>query len=744
MSSSRPRQLWLPLGQILIWTLMFWMGWGWIGSPSAAQPSTTPSPKVQAHLISEQRSIAPDTPFWVGVRMRIQDGWHTYWKNPGDSGAPTRLDWDLPEGFSVGEIQWPYPHRLPVGPLVNYGYEDQTLLLLEITPPPDLTQEFVTLSARADWLVCHQECLPESADLSLDLPVILGDPAPNPIWSRLFDRTRQDLPLPSPWSAVAEVGDDHLQLSLSIPELSSSGLADRIQAVTFFPDQGGVVVHAADQELSLTDQGLSLKMERGFLPQIETVSGVVVIQEQLEEGLNTQALAIDAPVQVVDIAALETPDLDTAPLPEIEALSLPLSQILLLALLGGMTLNLMPCVFPILSLKALSVAQKARYSAAEVRRLSLVFTAGILVSMGLLGGVLLGLKALGHQIGWGFQLQSPGFVLGLAYLLLAVALSLGGLFQIGASWMGVGQGLTADQGYRGEFFTGMLTTVMSTPCTAPFMATAVGAALAQPPWVSLMILQMLGIGLALPYLILGFIPQAHGVLPRPGAWMETLQQFLAFPMLGTVAWLIWVLAQQAGSGGLALALTGVILVAFAIWTWQKTQGARLPWRRIGRIVAGIAVVIALGLTQGIAPQGPQLAQLGSPIGSHTGDLKAPAASSGIAWEPYSEARLSESIGGDQPVFVNFSAAWCVTCLVNDRVALSRPEVVAAFAQHQVIPFKADWTHQDAQITQALRRFGRSGVPLYVFYPGPEQDPLILPQVLTPAIVIESLQSAGSE
>ena len=719
-----PRPVWGPLRQILIWTLILLVGSGWIGSPAAAQPS----PKVQPQLISEQRAITPGIPFWVGLHMRIQEGWHTYWQNPGDSGAPTRLQWDLPEGFTAGEIVWPHPYRFPVGPLVNYGYADQTLLLVQITPPAELMEDQIQLQARADWLVCQQECIPESAELSLELPTILGDPAPNPIWSHLFDRTRQQIPLPSPWPATAEVNADQVQLQISVPEISPEAWADRLQEVTFFPEQDGVIINAAEQIRSVSSQGVSLTLERGYLPEIDRLEGVLVIREQLEDEVSVQALQIEAEISAEVTTLLETPAL-----PEPSVSSLELGRILLLALLGGIVLNLMPCVFPVLSLKALSISQKARYSAAEVRRLSLVFTAGILVSMGLLAAALLGLKGLGHQIGWGFQLQSPGFVLGLAYLLFAVGLSLAGMFQIGATWMGVGQGLTADQGYRGEFFTGMLTTVMATPCTAPLMATAVGAALAQPALISFMILQVLGIGLALPYLILGFIPGTHRLLPKPGAWMETLQQFLAFPILGTAAWLLWVLTLQAGSTGLAMALTGVILVAFGIWSWQKTQGARQPWRRIGRIAAGIAVVMALGLTQGLPGGVPQMAGT-APSSSAT-------ESSGLAWEPYSEAQLSESINSGSPVFVNFSASWCVTCLVNDRVALSRPEVVEAFAQQQVIPLKGDWTHQDAQITQALQRFGRSGVPLYLFYPGPEQEPLILPQVLTPTSVLDSLQTA---
>ncbi len=723
--SRIPHPVWAPLRQILIWTLILLVGFGWIGSPVAAQAS----PKVETQLISEQRAIAPDTPFWVGLHMRIQEDWHTYWQNPGDSGAPTRLQWDLPEGFTASEILWPYPHRFPVGPLVNYGYADQTLLLVQITPPPELTEAAIQLQVKADWLVCQQECIPESAELSLEMPTILGDPAPNPIWSRLFDRTRQQLPIPSPWPASAAVSTDQVQLQISVPEMSPEEWTDRLQEVTFFPEQDGVIVNAAEQIRSVSAEGLSLTLERGYLPEIEKLQGVLVIREQLENDISVQALQIEA-----EIGAPVPAPLETATLPESRASSFDLGRILILALLGGIVLNLMPCVFPVLSLKALSISQKARYSATEVRRLSLVFTAGILVSMGILAAALLGLKGLGHQIGWGFQLQSPGFVLGLAYLLFAVGLSLAGMFQIGATWMGVGQGLTADQGYRGEFFTGMLATVMSTPCTAPFMATAVGAALAQPPLVSFMILQVLGIGLALPYLILGFIPGTHRLLPKPGAWMETLQQFLAFPVLGTVAWLLWVVTLQAGSTGLAMALTGVILVAFGIWCWQKTQGARLPWRRIGRIAAGIALVLALGLTQGLPGGSPQMA----------GTEGTSTETSGLAWEPYSEAQLSESIRSGSPVFVNFSAAWCVTCLVNDRVALSQPEVVEAFTEQQVILLKADWTHQDAQITQALQQFGRSGVPLYVFYPGPEQEPLILPQVLTPAIVLDSLQTALSQ
>jgi thiol:disulfide interchange protein DsbD len=389
----------------------------------------------------------------------------------------------------------------------------------------------------------------------------------------------------------------------------------------------------------------------------------------------------------------------------------------------------MPCVFPVHSLKALSIVQKAQKSPRQVRLQALAFTAGVLASFTAVVSVLLVLRSLGQQIGWGFQLQSPWFVMLMAYVMFAVGLSLSGVFVFGASLMGMGQGLANQSGYRGEFFSGVFATVVATPCTAPFMAPAIGVALTQPVPAAIAIFEALALGMALPYVALSLTPALRKRLPKPGAWMETLQQLLAFPLYGATAWLVWVLTLQTGTTGLGAGLTGLLLIAFAAWLQQKTQVSPRFWQRTGLVFSLGAVAIALTLTQLPTAIAPQLTA--TPTTGDTAQLVS---------EPYSAKRLEELKASGQPVFVNFSAAWCVTCLVNERVALSQPEVISAFQEHQVAYLKADWTSRDAAIAQTLESFGRSGVPLYVAYASSASDPIILPQVLTVETVVNVLET----
>ncbi len=698
--------------------------------PASTQSlAPVPNQRVQTQLVSEFSAIQPGEPFWVGLDMQIQEGWHTYWQNPGDSGAPTRIAWSLPPGFEAGEIHWPYPERFPVGPLVNFGYKDRVLLLTQITPPEEISDPEVSLQAEAHWLVCEEACIPESASLQLDLPVFYGNVLPDPEWRSQFEATRQKLPIASPWPFNTAVSDSQIVLQLNTPDLSGN----LIEEIHFFPAQDGLITNAAPQPWTLSEEGIEIQLERGYLPNGEEVSGVIVIEEQQEEDRLVQAFQIGPDAEMMVATTPVAPATVTQAAPPAVSSGLPLAQILLLAFLGGLTLNLMPCVFPILSLKALSIARKAQVSPVQVRLQSLVFTAGILTSVAALGVALIGLKALGQQVGWGFQLQSPVFVLCLAYLLFAVGLSLSGMFTIGASWMGIGQSLTDQRGYRGEFFTGVLATVVATPCTAPFMATAVGAALTQPPLILLGILQMLGLGLAFPYILLTLIPAVYQRLPKPGMWMETLQQLLAFPVYATVAWLVWVLVLQTGTQGLAVASSGLILLTFSIWLLQKIQGAPLRWQRLGQTAAVLVLLSTVFLMQGL-PEGTSSPL--TPASSSNPQIQ----QSQLAWADFSPDQISQLQRTGTPVFVNYSAAWCITCLVNDRVVFSQPAIAEAFHHHEVALFKADWTNYDAQITASLQTFGRSGVPLYILYPGGTRDPVILPQLLTPGIVLDSLQT----
>jgi thiol:disulfide interchange protein DsbD len=392
-------------------------------------------------------------------------------------------------------------------------------------------------------------------------------------------------------------------------------------------------------------------------------------------------------------------------------------QAAILALAGGLILNLMPCVFPVLSIKVLALADQAGGSAASLRRHGVAYTGGVLTAFAALGVLLLLLRAAGTELGWGFQLQSPITVALLAYLLLAVGLSLSGVFHLGSSLQGVGLGLTRRSGLAGSFFTGVLAAVVATPCTAPFMGTAVGFALTQPAPVAMTVILVLGLGLALPFLALTLAPQLIGRLPRPGPWMETLRQLLAFPVYATVAWLVWVLGQQVGPTGLFTALVGLVLVGLAAWSFNVAQTAG-GWSR--RAAAGTLAA--------------SLAGLGVALASVAGDRGAAPAATAVGYERFTQARLDELVAARRPVFVNMTAAWCITCLVNESAALSNTAVQAAFAAKGIVYLKGDWTSRNPEITRVLERHGRSGVPLYLLYPDGGQ-PVVLPQILTPATVL---------
>lgn len=658
-----------------------------------------PVQQVQAQLVSEVQSIQPSTPFWVGLHFKIRRGWHTYWRNPGDSGSAPTLKWILPDGFTAGELVYPYPKRLPAGPLMNFGYEGTVTMLTQVTPPKELAAtKPIQLQAQADWLVCQVDCIPEEANLSLTLPVASNSPVLDSKWANVFEQTRLALPKTSPWEAKVNASGETLVLRVKTPQLQ----ANQVQQVEFFPDEDGIITNAAPQQTSFEADGLVLKLQRGNGGEFDSMSGVLVLQEQLDRQSVAQAFTIQAPVDWQTATATSSP-----------TSSLPLWQVLLLALAGGMILNLMPCVFPILSLKAFTIVQRSTASLKQVRLGAIAFTAGVLVSFAIVAGTLLILRGFGQQIGWGFQLQSPVFVTLMAYLMFAVGLSLSGVFVFGASLMGMGQKVTHRSGYLGEFFTGIFATVVATPCTAPFMATAIGVALTQPALIAVAIFELLGLGLALPYIALSFIPAVQRTLPKPGVWMETFAQLLAFPMYAATAWLIWVLTQQTGTTGLAIASAGLVLIAFAAWLHQKTRLVSQWRRRLGTIAALAVVGFALTLTQ--LPTSAPLTQ-----------------SQGLTWQPYSAETLVSMRQSGKPVFVNFTAAWCITCLVNEQVAFNQPETIAAFQSKKVVLLKADWTNRNPAITKSLASFGRSGVPLYVLYPASNTEPIILPQVLSPA------------
>lgn len=711
-----------------------------------------PKDLVAARLVPEVTTLAPGQPFWVALALRMKPGWHVYWKNPGDSGLPVQLDWRLAADFAVGEPQWPAPSLFVDGPVASYGYAEEALLLVEVTPPAGLSVgDEVPLDLRASWLVCEEECLPGEARLEAALAVgerpLLDEGA-----RALFARARAALPQAAPFAASLSHRPAGAEPALLL-EVQGPGLdAGAVRRAHFFPDEGKAVDHAAAQLLSRIGVGLTLALLPSPLaPALpRRLSGVLTIEREVAGGTVRQAYPLRAalpedaalgrslpppPIPPEAAATAQTGTVQAgavqagAAIPAQDEAPLGLLEVLLFALLGGLILNLMPCVFPVLSLKVLGIVEQAGEDAGRIRLHGFSYTGGVLLSFAALAGALILLRAGGAEIGWGFQLQSPWFVALLAYVMLAMALSLSGLFELGHSVMGLGSGLAAKKGLSGSFFTGVLATVVATPCTAPFMGAAVGFALSQPWIIALGVFLALGFGLALPFLVLSFAPALMRRLPRPGPWMVTLKEGLAFPLYGTVAWLVWVLEQQAGPLGLGAALAGLVLVAFAAWAYGRSRPSEGAPRLAGTLATLAGAAGALALLPSLVDLGPAAvarAEPGSPV----------AAAGGFA--PYSQERLEGLLGEGKPVFINLTAAWCVTCLVNEKNALSTDGVKRALTERGITYLKGDWTHEDPEITRLLERFGRSGVPLYLYYAKGQREPVILPQILTEDIVLEYL------
>ena len=668
-----------------------------LAAPSG--PDTVITPHVRASLISEQRSIEPGQSFWVALHFDIIDGWHTYWKNAGDSGNPPRIEWQLPPGFSASDIHWPYPQRLPVGPLMNYGYSHEAWLLVRITAADNIKTAQARLNASAKWLVCEEECIPEEGVFSLSLAVAAPGESQPSSWRAQFQRIQQRLPQPSPWPQHIHVEDNEINLRIQIAERA----AGQIEDVYFFPASYGIIEHAAQQIFTVDDQTLSINIRRGDLKTqaLQSLQGVLVFSEQLPDGTLMHAFEINSTADAVA--------------------SHHLLLILAFALLGGLLLNIMPCVFPILSLKALSIVQTAAHSAALARRNGYVFTLGVLLSFAIIAATLLMLRAGGEAIGWGFQLQSPLFVLTLAWLIFAMGLQFSGVWSFGESWIGIGHNIATQRSYLGAFMTGVLAVIVATPCTAPFMGTALGYALSQPAWIAVMIFLCLGLGMALPWLLISLWPGLSNILPRPGAWMERVKQVLAFPLYATVAWLLWVLAQQVDQQSLLYALLSLVLIALGLWFWQNARRASKAWRRS----AVMALLLLIGLMTTMLLKLEPTATI--------------AASAQQNWEPYDADTLARFRAEGKAVLVNFTAAWCITCLVNEKVVLSSDEIKKELSDKSIVYMKGDWTNRDPAITRVLEQYGRSGVPLYLYFPSePQGEAIVLPNILTRGIVLQTL------
>ena len=679
-------------------------------SPAMAAAASPPvqTDHLQSRLVAETTAAVPGTQLTLGLLLEHDPHWHTYWRNPGDSGLPTELTLDLPEGVVAEPIAWPHPQRFELAEIVNFGYGDRQLLPVTITIPADYAAPTLAVRAEANWLICEVECIPGEAGYALELPVA-ATAEPDPRWAEDFAAARADQPQQA--RAGLAVAEDGEAIVLALDGLDAAALPSQWQ---WFPETTDVVAN-------------------GALPQWQR-SGAAW-QARWQKSPYFTALPSDLAVVAVDgdgtawrFAGTAQPLAAVAPMGPATAggdgtLPLGLLPALLLAFLGGLVLNLMPCVFPVLSIKAMGALASAD-DRAELRRHGGWYALGVVATFLLLAGLLLVLRAGGEQLGWGFQLQEPRFIAAVALLLFAMALSFSGVWEFGGRFAGAGQRLTEGHGARASFFTGVLAVVVASPCTAPFMGTALGWALAQPALSALAVFAALGLGLAAPMLLLGLVPALARALPRPGPWMDGFRQLLAFPLYLTVVWLLWVYGVQTSPLGMAWLLAALTGLAFALWLLGRRPAMRSP--RL-RAVAAVAAAAALLLAVLLPLSAPPAAVAGAPAA----DADA---------EPWSEQRLAELRADGRPVLVNMTAAWCITCLANERVALSTDTVRQALAEHEVAYLKGDWTRQDAAITRYLERYGRNGVPLYVLYPPGGGSPKVLPQLLTPDAVADAIRS----
>lgn len=673
---------------------------------------------TEVELISEVESIKPGGKLWVALRMKMEDHWHVYWRNPGDSGLPTKIKWTLPEGFSAGDIQWPYPQRIDLPPLTSFGYEGEVFLLTEISVPADFKSSTpVEISGKATWLVCKEICLPVEAVLSLKLPVKNEIAKSNPKWTQTFTDAKSKLPVTlSDWKISASKETGKFVITAQQPDWFS----DELSSVTFYPFEQQLIDNAAHQIFTKTKNGFTLQIQRAStsLADPKKLEGILVSNEGWR-GMNSEkALNVSSEFGATETAASA----------DAESGGLLLS--LLFAFLGGIILNLMPCVLPVLSLKIMGFVQQANDQKSSVFKHGLVFTLGVLISFWILAGVLIALRTSGEQLGWGFQLQSPTFIIILSAFLFLFALSLFGVFEIGTSLTAVGNH-TNQSGWLGSFMNGVTATVVATPCTAPFMGSALGYAFTQPPFVSILIFTFVGLGMAFPYLLLSSSPSLLKFVPRPGAWMETFKQFMGFLLAGTVIWLIWVLGIQAGNNAVVGLLGALLLISISAWilgkwaTFVQTQTKRIIAYFISAILTATGIFIAIS----------------SLDFSVTSSSSAGISNSenGIQWENYSEARVEELKKSGTPFFLDFTAAWCLSCQVNDKVVFGSADVISAFKDKKIIAVKADWTSRDENITKALAAFGRNSVPLYVLH-GKDGMPQLLPELITPGIVLDKISS----
>ena len=685
--------------------------------PASAASDSADAPHVHVRLVVVPDSLTAGGDAKAGLSFKLEEGWHVYWQNAGDAGEPPHMHWTLPNGVTAGPLQFPAPQRLPLGPLMDFGYENEVLFPFMLHVAKTAKTGPAVLHTKVDWLVCRATCIPGKAELELTRNISTQKPTESASDAALYDRFAARLPQGLPASDRVVFTPAGAGFALQI------ATGQRESEAAFFPSDQGILDNPAPQSLTPTADGalLLLKKDAGLSATPAALNGVLELAGGRSYVLAAQPGPIDATLlrRAIASASQEVPLQGGEQAKPFEH---SLGEIALLAFVGGILLNLMPCVFPVLFLKGLALVRSGNEERRTLRSHGFVYTAGIVVSFWALVGVLLSLRSAGSVLGWGFQFQSPVFLELLAALLFFLGLSLAGQFELGLSLTSAGGALAAKQGYAGSFFTGVLAVIVATPCTGPFMAAAIGYALAQPAAVTFAVFTALALGLAAPYVALTLQPAWTRWLPRPGAWMDILKQATAVPIFATVIWLAWVLAQAYGAALLAVLLACFLVLAIAGWFLGRWQGKR--W---AGVVAALLLLVVV-LAGFYAPQ--KLISESTPAAQ---------SATGLGWQPWSSEAVSQYQAQGRPVFVDFTASWCLSCQVNERIALDQPEVKQAFAQANVVLLRADWTRRDESITQALTALGRDGVPAYVLYRPGQSTPILLPQVLTPGIILDALK-----
>ena len=715
----------------------------WVESAAVQQPH------VSVSLVSEKPYLVAGENARFALKIVPDEGWHTYWKNPGDTGLASQLSWQLPKGFRAGELEWPVPERIDYQGATNYGYHEETWLFTSLSIPLTMDDERqlpveLTLNALAQWLVCKEICIPGSADLFLNVPVYpqalrkdnVQYAEPSEQQQSTFNERSLLLPsLIHSAQASYRIGD-FLEISVPLKDLPLISHPPKVflgKADVIDNSKSPVVEVVGDDLLIRANIDPYLEASPGLLPVLLTVlssgSSSVPMAVEFVAREGELSSAVNALPNVISGKRLNavTPS---------EQTTVSLLYALVLALMGGIILNAMPCVFPVLSLKILSLVESGNHSSLIRQQHGIAYAVGVISSFVLIAAVLIILRFFGEQIGWGFQLQSPWFVAFLVYLLFILGLSLSGFIELGGSLQNAGSSLNVDNNHwRGSFFTGVLATVVATPCTAPFMGTAMGFALSQSTVVALVIFAVMGFGLALPFVVIAFVPRLAALLPKPGQWMVTLKELLAFPIYLTVVWLLWVFSRQAGDDALPILLLGLVMLTMAAWLYrlqQKQTKSSFLWffMFLSLILAAIAAVYA-GSIQRSKVNDIGVTELFKP--NHHETVNNTAIKRIGEAEVFNAQQLATALANGEAVFVNMTADWCITCKLNERIALSTDTVKKLFKTESVRYMKGDWTNSDAAITAYLAEFNRNGVPLYVYY-APDTPPDVLPQILTVGII----------